>query len=213
MKCNNQQSIQARILPSYASVTKSSNRQTFTNTVAHLPPRLVDPERSVIVTNINNPRQFSNPIVLKKFIADNCPEALPHISTGKITASGKLLLEATTPESFRALQDVLKPVVFGAECTRCAFYQDVCQCQHRGGGTTSTVHFFRRSSATDNPNRISECHKGNQFNKGWFNRYFEIVKVDLTNLNEANRILSHGGAYWFSTIQSYEICPTTNPVL
>ena len=108
--------------PSYSAVTGrhvSATNHPERPMVNKQPPKQhYDPQRSVIISKIDNPRQYSSSLALKAHIRRAKPEMLEKISQGKLLSSGSIILEANSSDNVADLLDGWPPDVFGTVSTR-----------------------------------------------------------------------------------------------
>ena len=90
-----------------------------------VPPKLVDPDRSIAIDKIVDPKRFSNSLSMKValYVADSAISV--KISSAKPINSGRILIKATEKANQQPLLDSLKALqddVFGKDATfRCRY--------------------------------------------------------------------------------------------
>ena len=158
-------------------------------------PRLVDPEQSIIAEKIEDPGKYSNTLNLKRAIDQLDPSITPHVSTAKVTASGRILFEATSREKrdiiLTKLQALTSPL-FGADAT----LREMASSARR----TPTAIIIRDMPFDYDLDSVKAEIKLEYDSVGEVislakrdsARKFRSLKVTLSDQNDYNSILQHG---------------------
>ena len=159
------------------------------------PPRLVDPERSIVVDKVHDPNRFADSLALKDALVKADAQISVKISAAKVISSGRILIEATEKGTQQSLLDSLKGLphdVFGQDASfRCmsdtpkSSEYDVVV---RGISTAHSVDRLK-DIVSEEYQRVKTII---DLSMPGGNPRFKSIKISLSDENEFNRMLKWG---------------------
>ena len=188
-------SLKCRTPRTNANANPVQNQRTNNLPRNPAPPRLVDPDRSIVVDKVVDPTRFADSLLLKDTLDQADVHISAKISAAKAISSGRILIEATEKGNQQSLLESLKALpdeVFGKDATfRCmsdipkrSEYDAVV----RGISTAHSVDRLKTvvSEEYQSVNTIIDLSKPGG------NPRFKSIKLSLSDENEFNRLLKWG---------------------